>query len=114
MLQKGKGGVGGVMQLTECLLLVVVSMAARTFVEGQKDSKGSTSGESCSFMRTTAVFFQVHIRIRWRAAEPLEQLCGFSGDALLNSRAVFAKQWMRSCLAFRFRSVPFHQVGVAR
>ena len=92
---------GGVMQSPlRCLPLVVASMAARTVVEGQKDSERSTSGGSGSFMRTTAVFFQVHNRVRWRAAEPLEQLWAFSGDALLHWRAVFAKQWMRSCLAF--------------
>ena len=34
---------------TERLPLVVASTAARTVVEGQKDSKGSTSGESDFF-----------------------------------------------------------------
>ena len=87
------------MQLaTGCLPSVVASMAARTVVEGQKDSEGrrwvSLVPSCCRKARlvvTTAVISQVHIRIRQGAGEPLEQLCYFSGDALLNWRAVFAK-----------------------
>ena len=44
-------------------------------------------------MLTAAVFSQVHIRIRWRAAEPLEQMCAYSGDALLISECSLPSGW---------------------
>ena len=53
-------------------------------------------------MRTTVVISQVHIRIRQGAGEPLEHLCDFSGDALLNLRSMwFAKTMDEVVLCFQ-------------
>ena len=81
---------------TECLPLIVASRTARTFVEGPQDFEGSTLGESGFFMlhkgkggaNDCGDLIRPHSYPP--AAEPLEQLCDFSGDALLNWRAVFA------------------------